>query len=140
MRPSMKVSGIVAAILLLESGALQRGIAQSGGGLSSLFGDLFSGPKADAPAQLPGVGADHVQSALAGDQRGGGRVFQGQRLIAERSQYPGVASASRADVKGSTWCGETARLLGEQAPAFPVPPVPVLNLNKCSEFGGFHSR
>jgi membrane-bound lytic murein transglycosylase B len=45
---------LVAAALgmpALEMGAAQ---AQSSGGLSSLFGGLFSGPKADAPAQAPG--------------------------------------------------------------------------------------
>ena len=45
---------LVAAALgmpVLGMGAAQ---AQSSGGLSSLFGGLFSGPKADAPAQAPG--------------------------------------------------------------------------------------
>jgi membrane-bound lytic murein transglycosylase B len=42
---------LVAAVL----GALGPGQAQAqSGGLSSLFGGLFSGPKADAPAQIPG--------------------------------------------------------------------------------------
>src|SRR3974390_3284599 len=42
---------LVAATLGMGQAQAQ---SQSGGGLSSLFGGLFSGPKTDAPAQAPG--------------------------------------------------------------------------------------
>jgi hypothetical protein len=56
MEPSMPVTAaaIVAAVLLVSGAANAQ---SSGGGLSDLFGNIFSGPNATAPAQPSRGGA-----------------------------------------------------------------------------------
>jgi membrane-bound lytic murein transglycosylase B len=54
--PTAKLAGAILLAGLLLPGAVE---AQSaGGGLSNLFGGLFSGPKSDAPAQQGSVGSN----------------------------------------------------------------------------------